>query len=60
MSRSMRANGSNQLIGRSVELLALDQEITRTARSDVKVLITGETGVGKEVVAHSIHASTLR
>jgi two-component system response regulator AtoC len=56
MSRPMRANGSNQLIGRSVELLALDQEITRTARSDVKVLITGETGVGKEVVAHSIHA----
>jgi transcriptional regulator with PAS, ATPase and Fis domain len=43
------------LIGRSAELLALQQEVDRVARSDAKVLITGESGVGKEIVAQSIH-----
>jgi transcriptional regulator with GAF, ATPase, and Fis domain len=45
-----------QLIGRSPEIVALEQEIDRVARSDAKVLITGESGVGKEIVAHAIHA----
>ncbi len=37
-------------------MAALQQEIDRVARSDAKVLITGESGVGKEVVARTIHA----
>jgi DNA-binding NtrC family response regulator len=32
----------------------------QTARSDAKVLVTGETGVGKEVIAHYIHACSPR
>jgi transcriptional regulator with GAF, ATPase, and Fis domain len=51
-----RAKGSVQLIGRSAEIALLKQEVDRVARSDAKVLITGESGVGKEIVAHSIHA----
>jgi DNA-binding NtrC family response regulator len=43
------------LIGRSAAMLALQQEINRVARFDAKVLITGESGVGKEVVARAIH-----
>jgi transcriptional regulator with PAS, ATPase and Fis domain len=44
-----------QLIGQSAVMVALQQEIDRVARSDAKVLITGESGVGKEIVARSIH-----
>ena len=36
-------------------MVGLQQEVDRIARSDAKVLITGESGVGKEIVARSIH-----
>ena len=40
-----------------VELLTMAD---RSARSDAKVLITGESGVGKDLVAHHIHAASPR
>jgi two-component system, NtrC family, nitrogen regulation response regulator NtrX len=44
-----------RLIGRSEAIRAIENEVELAARSDAKVLITGETGVGKEVVARLIH-----
>jgi transcriptional regulator with PAS, ATPase and Fis domain len=46
-----------RLIGRSQVMQALQGEIDRVARSDAKVLIHGESGVGKEIVARTIHYS---
>jgi two-component system response regulator AtoC len=53
---AMRSKAHVQLIGQSPAMVALQQEVDRVARSDAKVLITGESGVGKEIVAKSIHA----
>jgi transcriptional regulator with PAS, ATPase and Fis domain len=44
-----------ELIGTSPAMVDLDQEIERVADREAKVLITGESGVGKELVAQSIH-----
>jgi DNA-binding NtrC family response regulator len=52
---AIRPRSHVQLTGRSAEVTALEQEIDRAARSDAKVLITGESGVGKEIVARAIH-----
>jgi transcriptional regulator with PAS, ATPase and Fis domain len=41
-------------------MIELLQEIDRVARSDAKVLITGESGAGKELVAQSVHAHSPR
>jgi transcriptional regulator with GAF, ATPase, and Fis domain len=56
----MTRNGFAQLVGRSQAMLALQEEIRRVAHSDAKILITGESGVGKELVAMSIHAQSAR
>ncbi len=49
-----------QLIGSSAALRAIEQEIDYASESDAKVLITGESGVGKEVVARLVHQRSAR
>jgi transcriptional regulator with PAS, ATPase and Fis domain len=56
----MRGYGYGQLTGTSPQMLELKREIERVARSSAKVLITGESGVGKELVAREVHARSLR
>ena len=49
-----------QFLGASAATEALRRDIELAARSDAKVLISGETGVGKEVVAQLIHQQSRR
>jgi transcriptional regulator with PAS, ATPase and Fis domain len=54
----MRAK--NNLVGTSPAMIDLKAEIDRVARSDAKVLITGESGSGKELVALAVHSGSPR
>ena len=49
-----------QVIGESVPMKALRQQIALTAPTNGRVLIYGESGTGKELVARSLHAASLR
>jgi len=55
MTRSLPA-----LLGESPAIHSLRREIEAAARTDAKVLVLGETGAGKEVVARLIHEHSSR
>jgi len=50
----------HDLLGKSKAMQAVFQQIRDVARVDSTVLIEGETGTGKELVARAIHASSHR
>jgi formate hydrogenlyase transcriptional activator len=49
-----------EIVGSSVSLQTVLAAIDRVAPTDTTVLITGETGTGKELVAHAIHKRSPR
>jgi DNA-binding NtrC family response regulator len=51
---------NDPFLGRSAVIRALQQQATRVARSHAPVLILGETGAGKGVLARWIHANSPR
>ena len=51
----MNLDAQTSLIGNSAPMIELRQEVDRIARSDAKVLLSGESGSGKELVARLIH-----
>ena len=68
LRESVRAEGyrlaaaprARSLIGRSAAMRRLHGEIELVAASELSVLIQGETGVGKELVAEALHAASPR
>ena len=48
------------IVGDSIPMKALRQQIQIMAPTNGRVLIYGESGTGKELVAHAIHAQSLR
>ena len=56
----MRQTSYAQMIGNGPAISELRAEVERVAQSDAKVLITGESGSGKEVVARAIHTGGAR
>lgn len=53
-------HAQGEMIGKSSQMQRLYQLIGKVAPSKASVLITGETGVGKELVARAIHNSSPR
>jgi transcriptional regulator with PAS, ATPase and Fis domain len=51
---------SQSLIGESDAMHVVLADVESAARSDAKVLLTGETGVGKEVIARAVHQRSHR
>ena len=49
-----------QMIGESTEITQIFSMIDKVAITDARVLITGENGTGKELVAHAIHEKSHR
>ncbi|MBF0496915.1 MAG: sigma-54-dependent Fis family transcriptional regulator [Deltaproteobacteria bacterium] len=50
----------HNIIGTSLQMQACFEQVAQAASSDTAVLIAGETGSGKEVVAHAIHNNSAR
>jgi DNA-binding NtrC family response regulator len=59
-NRLLRAGEGAALIAQSAAMQPVLDLIARVGPSDANVLITGEPGTGKEVVARSLHAVSLR
>ena len=55
-----RVQGFDEIIGTSASLRLVLRQIEQVAPSNASVIITGETGTGKELVAHGIHRSSPR
>jgi two-component system response regulator AtoC len=55
-----QSHGFDELIGVSAKLRAVADLVRRVAPSEASVLITGETGTGKELIARAIHRRSPR
>lgn len=60
LMRDVQIGKEKQIIGNSPAVVRLRREIELVAGSDFTVLVSGETGVGKELVVRAIHAESNR
>ena len=55
-----KIHSKKDMIGDSVQMQEIRDIIQKIANTDVRVLITGENGTGKELIAHAIHKQSKR
>lgn len=55
-----RVNKTQEMIGTSAPIMKIKETIEKVAPTDARVLVTGENGVGKELVARWIHERSSR
>ena len=55
-----RVNKSYEIIGNSSAINYVKEIISKVANTDARILITGDSGTGKELVAHQIHKESNR
>ena len=58
--RNQAERAFEQIIGKSPALEAVLEQVACVAPTDSTVLIQGETGTGKELIAHAIHNASPR
>lgn len=56
----IRSGGENELIGKSTDINQIRQIIERVAPTGSRVMISGPSGVGKEVIARMLHKNSRR
>ncbi len=60
-TKSVRsAHGPAMIIGRSPAMMKLIKTVTKVAKTDANILVYGENGTGKEMLAREIHRLSLR
>jgi transcriptional regulator with GAF, ATPase, and Fis domain len=59
-SEVSEAYRDREIIGKSERIVKVFQQVNQVAGTDMTVLVLGETGTGKELVARAIHAKSLR
>ncbi len=60
LKRELGGGGQNRIIGRSPAIEQVERLIANVAPTDASVLINGDTGVGKELIARSLHEQSPR
>ena len=60
LMNQVSAKGGGELIGTGTELAQLKKDLKLVAKSDLSILILGETGTGKELVARAVHSHSNR
>lgn len=63
VKREISANSHNETAmfwGKSAAMLSLSELVSKVAQTDAEILITGENGTGKDVLAKEIHRLSLR
>ena|SRR6266516_549950 len=56
----MNMQASGTMVGTGLKIAAVKEFAVRVARANCNVLVTGETGTGKELIARLIHSLSLR
>jgi two-component system, NtrC family, response regulator HydG len=53
-------DGFDNIIGKSAQMMRIFEMVKKVAYGDANLLVTGESGVGKELIARSVHKHSLR
>jgi DNA-binding NtrC family response regulator len=57
---SLNSHGFENIVGQSEPMVKIFEMIKKVSYGNANILITGESGVGKELVARSVHKNSLR
>lgn len=60
LKKTVKRFKGSSIIGETPEIIQIKEMIEKVAPSDARVLVTGENGTGKELVARSLHDQSMR